>query len=1778
MAEAKNSFIKSKMNKDLDERLIPNNEYRDALNIAVSRSDAGDVGAVEAILGNSPTGLLSQQGFHIIGTYSDEANNRLYYFRTNYTKVAPAPLLVKCSIGYLDTLTQSNNILVVGSFLNFSTQSYVYGISLIENQLFFTDNRNQPRKINIDQPLGHYTNEDQISVAKFAPYFPPAFINLRSGASYFQDLGPVVPLKPSTMSDAQDPPIVEIGIYKLSQENLAVKKYRNGDEIPQSTLLIDWELADTNEEGRWCYYENYNGNGVTYGLLYNKWAVIDPRGLAPIGHRIPTLADWNGIFAVNSTSQANNYKSQFLWDNTDPTAIPGDNILGTSILPGGYRNTTTSPNLQGFLNLTTAARFWTSDEVDAAAPNDNPFIGFDFTNAINTTGIIPTVNGCSVRVLRDTNYTGWNGDPDFLSDKFARFSYRFKFEDNEYSTVAPFSQDVFIPYQEGEFVNQDENQAFITSVVEFMQNSINNAVLNIQLPCIDIINKYKISAIDIIFKQSDMQAYQVIETVKVDSNFISSLNYTNIYQYSYQSTIPVRTLPDVQSIRVFDKVPVKALAQETSGNRIMYSNYLEGYSAPVGLDYYVGVADKSQQQFIEYPQHSVKQNRNYQVGIVLSDKYGRHTDVVLSNYDGLLNANGEPQPGSNFYSNYNPVSFSNSLEAWTGDNLALYYLQQIPEGDIGVSGYPGAYAAGNYYEVDTETASAPSALYPYFLSIGTQCLIATDHQVSFDTIIVYADTQETQNTFNVLVDFGNGWILQDPTTYLVSSLPATGNTAVTFLPTLTAEVTNATGVPAVTYSLINLTPTSDKPIVGSLVSGVGITTGTLVSAYDENTGIVTLDISSTVADGVILSFSSGIEIGNVVKFEVLYTDKNYYKYSTGAGSSTVRPLFTDWPTAYAQYYSLGKKLKGLYIDYTEIKTLSTVSDSNGVRGVVFFTEEEVASNYLFNGAPVVRPEPSKFGEKNTYATYNINVNGFYIYKSVIKQQQQDFYNVYLPGIINGYPIVGETKEQNEIAFVTLVNDNINKIPRNLQSVGPSQEQFTSDVSMWPRVTNITEKSSTTIPYSTFNQQVDPEASSDKVDLIGTLRDLFPDLIPQSGTAPQPGEVNSNAIYSYQTKPYLAKVSVQKSVGLGESSYTLPGTGNGNYPYPANMGLAVYETTPFVSPLELFYESSTADLISELNLSIENENTNITGISAFEYTFLESMALGVQLTTDFFPVAAGVNLTNTTLLTFTCFSYYSTGPNQGSLDTTLPQTSRFIIAPGAQAGSFIIKTNDRFYAGSSQETATDVDYRGKFTFTLTFVQTDGLQVNQSLTLQLENVAPIVQNPYIQYPSGTITQASATIVVATPAGSIKESNRGQNGSARSLADGDLQPWNTTFTPLNFTSGWSIDRIVKIGNITGNIQIANADGTGSTNEGLVTNRIDDWVQVYNGTDNYPTFQDGIQGAATDEWSNFAINGKTNASGGMPGPLNEAGFSYDIYMNLRDTLQAQSLQVNGTNSAVISYTVGANNFVGQVLINGYYGGLQPNPGNNLIGQALQVTGSAVEEYNFQFQNWTTGKVYLYMDASISDAGGANVQCNAQISASFTGSGVYADDTGSFTDANNATYNILQQTTYSMTTNSGANSSQIAQGNSAGPIYRVNFAELQPFEASSGGVNPVNNDFNNLFNSGLNPGDSHDGATGVPAYDFSGCAVVNLKVRMNINNGSPTSQGIFNLYWSTSPQSSFTTGGANNSSEALLLNNLTAVIGNPSPPFFYATDGLANSYPTAGMGTSPSQFDGPNQ
>ena len=87
MAELKRNFLKSKMNKDLDERLIPNGEYRDAQNIVISRSEGDSVGTVQNILGNIElTNFgLTDKHLEIIGYYVDELNDNIYFFITNYT-------------------------------------------------------------------------------------------------------------------------------------------------------------------------------------------------------------------------------------------------------------------------------------------------------------------------------------------------------------------------------------------------------------------------------------------------------------------------------------------------------------------------------------------------------------------------------------------------------------------------------------------------------------------------------------------------------------------------------------------------------------------------------------------------------------------------------------------------------------------------------------------------------------------------------------------------------------------------------------------------------------------------------------------------------------------------------------------------------------------------------------------------------------------------------------------------------------------------------------------------------------------------------------------------------------------------------------------------------------------------------------------------------------------------------------------------------------------------------------------------------------------------------------------------------------------------------------------------------------------------------------------------------------------------------------------------------------------------------------------------------------
>ena len=85
---------------------------------------------------------------------------------------------------------------------------------------------------------------------------------------------------------------IKIGTQTWTTKNLDVSKFRNGDAIPLAKTNAEWALAGQNKQPAWCYYENKGENGTKYGKLYNWFAVMDARGLAPNGYHIPSDAEW----------------------------------------------------------------------------------------------------------------------------------------------------------------------------------------------------------------------------------------------------------------------------------------------------------------------------------------------------------------------------------------------------------------------------------------------------------------------------------------------------------------------------------------------------------------------------------------------------------------------------------------------------------------------------------------------------------------------------------------------------------------------------------------------------------------------------------------------------------------------------------------------------------------------------------------------------------------------------------------------------------------------------------------------------------------------------------------------------------------------------------------------------------------------------------------------------------------------------------------------------------------------------------------------------------------------------------------------------------------------------------------------------------------------------------------------------------------------------------------------------------------------------------------------
>ena len=162
MPKFSRNFTAGKMNKTFDERVVPNGEYIDAMNVRMGSTENSEFGVIENTKGNLPLTALKFLNTPLsvearcIGAYEDGAMETLYWFvhDPNFPLglTGKLDLIVSFNINnsfltyHVITIDDGGNI---NTTLNFNPKYLITGVNKIENLLFFTDNYNAPRTINI---------------------------------------------------------------------------------------------------------------------------------------------------------------------------------------------------------------------------------------------------------------------------------------------------------------------------------------------------------------------------------------------------------------------------------------------------------------------------------------------------------------------------------------------------------------------------------------------------------------------------------------------------------------------------------------------------------------------------------------------------------------------------------------------------------------------------------------------------------------------------------------------------------------------------------------------------------------------------------------------------------------------------------------------------------------------------------------------------------------------------------------------------------------------------------------------------------------------------------------------------------------------------------------------------------------------------------------------------------------------------------------------------------------------------------------------------------------------------------------------------------------------------------------------------------------------------------------------------------------------------------------------------------------------------------------------
>ena len=183
-------------------------------------------------------------------------------------------------------------------------------------------------------------------------------------------------------------PTITIGTQVWMKYNLDLEVYQDGTNIERANLAFSRSVVQPS----WCYYNYDIANDITYGKLYNGYAVNDARNICPVGFRIPTRAEFNTLNSYLGTNAGGKLKETGLthWASPNTSATNSSGFTG---LPGGYMGDAGSSS-----NISLQGYFWTS--TSAGATNYIRYLRSADANFTESAAFV-LAGGASVRCIKN---------------------------------------------------------------------------------------------------------------------------------------------------------------------------------------------------------------------------------------------------------------------------------------------------------------------------------------------------------------------------------------------------------------------------------------------------------------------------------------------------------------------------------------------------------------------------------------------------------------------------------------------------------------------------------------------------------------------------------------------------------------------------------------------------------------------------------------------------------------------------------------------------------------------------------------------------------------------------------------------------------------------------------------------------------------------------------------------------------------------------------------------------------------------------------------------------------------------------------------------------------------------------------------------------------------------------------------------------------------------------------------------------------------------------------